>query len=230
MSTQASAGNAGTQQGSAKGQVYVTLSGLPVSIELEWPFRRSTSGGDFYVLHGQVRLENSGGLHALVAVQLTQTVREVLPSLEPREVEAQVINALRKQVDSKDLEFVKSPKRLPAPFSSRHYDLKRQKWAFSEATDEERLEYLKRKLYWQTKLVSAASRVGVADPIDVLYLNTTAEHMVELARKLAEEGLLKLEGEHAAATEALLAQAEKIEGDMRAAVRELEKKHAFERG
>src|SRR5229473_3131360 len=117
-------------------KIWVTLSGLPLTIELEWPFHRSTSGADFWVLHGDVRLEDSEGLHAPVAVNLSATVREVLPSLEPKDVEAPVINALRKEVDRRQIEFLKSGKLLPVPFSSRHYDFKRQQWVFGKATDE----------------------------------------------------------------------------------------------
>ena len=42
--------------------------------------------------------------------------------------------------------------------------------------------------------------------------------------------MLKLEGDHATATPFLMDQAAKFESDMRAALEELEKKHAFERG
>jgi hypothetical protein len=87
-----------TQAGEGK-KIWVTLGGLPLSFELEWPFHRSTSGADFWVLHGDIRLENSDGLHAPVAVNLSATVREVLASLEARDAEAPVINALRKEVD-----------------------------------------------------------------------------------------------------------------------------------
>jgi hypothetical protein len=41
---------------------------------------------------------------------------------------------------------------------------------------------------------------------------------------------MTVERENAAANAALMAQAEKFEGEMRAALEELEKKHAFERG
>ena len=68
------------------------------------------SGADFWVLHGDIRLENSEGLHAPVAVNLSATVREVVASLEPEDVEAPVINALRKEVDHRQIEFVKSGK------------------------------------------------------------------------------------------------------------------------
>src|SRR5262249_50624500 len=96
--------------------IYVTLTGLPLSFELEWPFRKSASGADFSVLHGDIRLGNSAGLHALVSVNLSATVREVMPSLERQEAEGPVINALRKEVDRRQLEFVKSGKLVPVQF------------------------------------------------------------------------------------------------------------------
>src|SRR6267154_3296064 len=146
-------------------KIWVTLSGLPLTIELEWPFHRSTSGADFWVLHGDIRLEGSDGLHAPVAVNLSATVREVLPSLEPKDAEAPVINALRKEVDRRQIEFVKSGKLLPLAFSSRLYDFKREKWVFGKASDEVIAEFIERKVYWQSKLVGTA-RVWISDPAE----------------------------------------------------------------
>ena len=215
-------------------KVWVTLSGLPLTIELEWPFHRSTSGADFWVLHGDIRLENSDGLHAPVAVNLSATVREVVASLEPVDVEAPVINALRKEVDRRQIEFVKSGKLKPVPFSSRHYDFKRQKWVFGKATDEVIAVFLERKVYWGTRVstqypVPGAERVWVGDPTEAQYLETTPEHLVEVGARLASNGLVDMEGEWAEATAELMGQAEKFESAMRIAVEELEKKHAFER-
>jgi hypothetical protein len=209
-------------------KIYVSLTGLPLSFHLAWPFRKSTSGADFWVLHTDIRLENSDGLHAPVAVNLSATVREIMPSLEPKDAEAPVINSLRKEVDRRQLEFVKSGKLVPVHFSSRHYDFKRNKWVFGKATDEEMALLVLRKVYWQTRLVGGT--VWVGDPTEALYVETSTAHLLEVARKLAEEGLMTLEGEWASANATLMAQAEKFEADMRAALVELEKKHAFERG
>ena len=210
--------------------IWITLSGLPLTIELEWPFHRSTSGADFWVLHGDIRLEGAEGLHALVAVNLSQTVREVMPSLEPKDAEAPVINALRKEVDRRQIEFVKSGKLLPVPFSSRHYDFKRQQWVFGKATDDAMAEFIERKVYWQTKL-TGEKRVWIADPAEAQYVQTTPAHLLELAcRLVAAQGLLRVEGEWVEATPGLMNQAERFESARRTAVEELEKKHAFERG
>jgi hypothetical protein len=234
------------RQAGGEKKIWVTLTGLPLTISLEWPFHQSTSGADFWVLHGDIRLENTDGLHAPVAVNLSATVREVVASLEPEDVEAPVINALRKEVDRRQIEFVKSGKLKPVAFSSRHYDFKRGKWVFGKASDEAIAEFLERKVYWVTKTESnsppsrterekdgaAAStadfaRVWIGDPTEAQYLESTPEHLVEVAGR---DGLLRMDGEWAVATAGLMGHAEKFEGAMRTAVEELEKKHAYERG
>ena len=171
----------------ADNRIWITLTGLPLTIKLEWPFHRATSGADFWVLHGDLRLVGSDGLHASVAVNLSQTVREVMPSLDPQDAEAPVINALRKEVDRRQIEFLKSGKLLPVPFSSRDYDYKRQQWVFGKATDEKMREFIERKVYWETALArkdpllanAARSgaptsgdgvRVWIGDPAEAQYL------------------------------------------------------------
>jgi len=207
-------------------RVYVTLSGLPLLVDLKYPFHRSGSGADFWVLHGDIQLGNSDGLHAPVAVNVSVTVREVLPSLEPKETEGPVINALRKEVDRRQLEFLKSGKLVPVHFSSRYYDFKRNKWVFGRATDEDISQMLTRKFFWHTRLVGG--NIWVGDPTEALYVESTVEHILQIARELAESGLITLEGEWASANASLMAMAEKFEADMKSAQVDLEKKHAFE--
>lgn len=211
-------------------KIWMTLTGLPLAVRLDWPFHKSTSGADFWVLHGDIRLANSADLHAPVAVNLSATVREVMPSLDPKDAEAPVINALRKEVDRRQIEFLKSGKLLPVAFSSRHYDFKRQKWVFGKASDEDVAEFLERKVYWHTRL-TGEKRVWIADPTEAQYLETTPARLLEIAARLvAAQGLLRIETEWAEPTQGLLAHAERFEATMRQASEELEKKHAFERG
>src|SRR5437016_185598 len=214
------------RSGSGYKRIYVTLAGLPLSYELHWPFLKSTSGADFWVLHADIRLEKSSGLHAPVAVNLSATVREVLPSLEPKDAEALVINTLRKEVDRRQIEFLKSGKLVPVQFSSRYYDFKRNKWVFGKGSDTEIAQLITRKAFWQTRLVGG--NVWVRDPAEALYVETTTAHVIEVARGLAESGLMTLEGEWASANASLMAQSEKFEAEMKGAQAELEKKHAFE--
>lgn len=222
--------DAGVQAVDARKKIWVTLTGLPLTITLNWPFRQSTSGADFWVLHGDIRLEGSDGLHAPVAVNLSQTVREIMPSLEPQDAEAPVINALRKEVDRRQIEFLKSGKLLPVPFSSRHYDFKRQQWIFGKASDDVMAEFVERKVYWQTQL-AGDPRAWIADPAEAQYVQTTPNHLLEIAARLvAAQGLLRIEGEWAEPTSGLMNQAERFEAARRQAVEDLERKHAFERG
>jgi hypothetical protein len=216
--------------GASAKKIWVTLTGLPLTVKLDWPFHQSTSGADFWVLHGDLILEGSEGLHAPVAVNMSLTVKEVMPSLEPKDAESPVINALRKEVDKRQIEFLKSGKLLPVPFSSRHYDFKRAQWVFGKATDDAMAAFIERKVFWQTKLGGDRS-VWLGDPAEAQYVQTTPAHVLEIAARLvAAQGLLRIEGEYAEATQGLMNQAERFETGRRAAVEELEKKHAFERG
>jgi hypothetical protein len=229
--TQAGGESMDAAQEAADKKIWVTLTGLPLKIRLDWPFHPSTSGADFWVLHGDIRLAGSDELHAPVAVNLSQTVREVIPSLDRKDAETPVINALRKEVDRRQIEFVKSGKLLPVPFSSRHYDFKRSQWVFGKATDEAMAEFVERKVFWETKLQGGTTRVWIADPAEAQYLQTTPQHLIEVAARLvAAQGLIRIDGEWAEATQALMNQAERFETARRQALEELEKKHAFERG
>ncbi len=208
--------------------IYVTRTGLPLSFQLEWPFRHATSGADLDVLHTVITLENSEGLRALVAVNLSATLREVLPSLEPQDTEAPVINALRKEVDLKQIEFLKSGKLVPLPFSSRHYSFKINKWTFGKATDEEIAGMIERKVYWQTRL--AGGDIWLGDSTEALYLDTTTDHIAEIAALLAQQRLFTMARRYATALPELMDQRDRFESEMAAARQQLEEKHAFERG
>jgi hypothetical protein len=206
----------------------MSLEGLPLTFELEWPFRRSTSGSDFYVLHGVIRVESAHGLHAPMSVNLSATIREVMPSLEPNDAEAPVINALRKEVDRKQVEFLKSAKLLPVNFSSRHYDFKRGRWVFEKASEEQILDFLQRKVYWQTR--ATGGEVWIADATEAQYLDTTTHHLSEVAAGMAKEGWWKMERAYATASDRLMSEAARFEADLKKGLEALEQKHAFERG
>ncbi len=208
--------------------IYVTRTGLPLSFNLEWPFRHATSGADFDVLHAAITLEDSSGLRALVAINLSATLREVLPSLEPQDTEAPVINALRKEVDHKQFDFVKSGKLVPLLLSSRHYRFKLKQWVFGMASDEEISRMIERKVYWQTRLVGGD--VWLGDPIEALYVDTTPDRIAEIAAALAKQGLFTLARRNATALPPLLDQKARFDSELAAARRHLEEKHVFERG
>jgi hypothetical protein len=208
--------------------IYVTRTGLPLSFEFDWPFRHATSGADFDVLHAVINLENTAGLRALVAVNLSATLREVLPSLDAQDTEGPVINALRKEVDNKQTEFAKSGKLVPLPFSSRHYSFKLNNWVFGKASDEEIARMIERKVYWQTRV--AGGEVWLGDPTEALYIDTSLDHIAEIAAGLARRGLFTMARRFASALPALMDQKDRFESEMSGALQRLEEKHAFERG
>ena len=149
----------------------VTLHGLPVQIELEWPFHASGGGSDWYVVHGRLALADGGPLHADIALNLSQTIKEVLPSLEDELAYWVAINTARKALDDKQLELLKSGKRQPVPVSSRSYSIRRKHFSFLQATPEQVAEFVARKVFW----VAGVERnpVLIADPCDVQYLDAT---------------------------------------------------------
>jgi hypothetical protein len=72
--------------------------------------------------------------------------------------------------------------------------------------------------------------VWLGDPTEALYLDTTVDHIAEIASGLAQQGLFTLVRHHATALPALMDQKDCFESEMAAALQQLEEKHAFERG
>ena len=218
-------------QGSPLRVAYMTLCGLPVSMELEWPFRASSSGSDLYSLHAKVWLEGTEGLHAQVAVNLTQImIKQAFASLEAEHTESASVNAVRSNVDDKQLEFVKSGKRVPVPLSSRYYDFKKNQMSFHRATEEQLTAFLRRKVYWLGHKLGAGE-VRLAEPADLEYLGATSEQVLALAKtSLMDAGLIEMARGWAKPLGKLVAQGEAIEAETRAAIEALEAKHEYERG
>jgi hypothetical protein len=199
----------------------VTLGGLPVAFgQFQWPFHRSTSGADTFIVHGEVHLADGGAhnLHAKVAASVTQTFAEIMPSMEQPYAETFVYNVIRKTIDLGQLEFLKSGNRQPVHVTTRYYSRWQKKFLFTETSDAERLEYLLRKVYWLSGVLGQGKPVWIADPRDAQYMNTTEEALSRMAGDKAGEGLLRLEGEFAAATPQLLARAPEYQAKLEASL------------
>ncbi|MGA2674641.1 MAG: hypothetical protein ABSE99_15595 [Terracidiphilus sp.] len=200
---------------------YVTLGGLPVAFgQFQWPFHRSTSGADTFIVHGEIQLADGGThtLHAKVAASVTLTFAEIVPAMEQPYAESFVYNAVRKTIDLGQLEFLKSGNRQPVPVTTRYYSRWQKKFLFTETNDAERLEYLLRKVYWLSGVLGSGQPVWIADPRDGQYLNTTEQDLLRMAGHEAGEGLLALEGEFAAATPQLMARAPEYQAKLEAAL------------
>jgi hypothetical protein len=182
-------------------------------------------------VHGKVRLADGGPLHADIAVNLAQTIKEVLPSLDSDLAFWVAINTARKAVDEKQLELLKTGKRQPVPVSSRSYSIRDKHFRFWNATQPQVEEFIARKVFW----LSCTSRapVMISDPCDVQYLGAADPNMVDklvaAAQDLATRGMVELAGDYARATDGLLAQAEAFIAAKDRALEELHVKHAFER-
>jgi hypothetical protein len=202
-------------------ECYVTLAGLPIAFgKFEWPFHRSTSGADTYIVHGEMYLADGGthNLHAKLAASVTLTFAEIVPAMEQAYAESFVYNAVRKTVDFGQLEFLKSGNRQPVPVTTRYYSRWQKRFLFTETTDAERLDYLLRKVYWLSGVLGESKPVWIADSRDAQYLNTTETDLLRMAGHEAGEGLMVLDGEFAAATPALLARAPEYQATLEAAL------------
>jgi hypothetical protein len=121
---------------------YVTLEGLPVSLKnFQWPFHRSTSGADTYIVHGEIHLEDGSNspLHAKISAAMTVTFAEIVPAPEQPYAETFLYNAVRKTLDQGQLELVKSGNRQPVPVTTRYYSRWQKKFIFTETDDAARL-------------------------------------------------------------------------------------------
>jgi hypothetical protein len=202
-------------------ECYVTLEGLPIAFgKFQWPFHRSTSGADTYIVHGEMHLADGkeSALHANVAASVTVTFAEIIAAMEQPYAESFVYNAIRKTVDMGQLEFLKSGNRQPVPVTTRFYSRWQKKFVFTDTTDAVRLEYLLRKVYWLSGVLGQNQPVWIADPRDAQYLNTTEADLLRIAADEAAAGLMALNGEYAAATPALMAHAAEYQAALEAAL------------
>lgn len=207
--------------------VYLTVSGLPLSFAFEWPFHKSTSGADFNVLHGTTWLEDGTGLRADFAIHLSQTMHELLPSLEESVASPFAINVVRKVVETKDLEFLKSGKRQPIPLSSRFKNFKQNTWKFMVPSEAEVKRMLLHTVFWVGHKLGHV-RVNVADETNAVYLATRKSKLLDLGLELASEGWIEMDGHFAVASQKMLGAAAQFEKEEQEALAILQQKHAFE--
>jgi hypothetical protein len=186
---------------------YVTLAGMPITFsDFRWPFHRSISGADTYIVHGVVHVADGTDslLHAKVSASMTVTFAEIVPAPEQPYAETFIYSAIRKTLDQGQLELLKSGNRQPVPVTTRYYSRWQKKFFFTDTDEKGRQQFLLAKIFWLSGVLGNSQPVWIADPRDAQYLNTTAEELVRAAEVLAGAGLVTLREEFAAATPALL--------------------------
>jgi len=196
---------------------YVTVAGLPISLgEFAWPFHRSTTGADTYIVHGMVRLEDGSEpiLHAKISASMTVTFAEIVAAPEQPYAETFIYNAVRKTLDYGQLELVKSGNRQPVPVTTRYYSRWQKKFFFTDTNDATRTDFLKSKVYWLSGVLGGHAPVWIADPRDAQYLNTTSEELLGMATALEREGFVKLTADYAAPTARLLDHADEFKAKL----------------
>jgi hypothetical protein len=194
--------------------VYVTQAGLPIRFGgFGWPFHRSTSGSDTYIVHGTIFLEDghASALHAKISASMTVTFAEIVPAPEQPYAETFIYNAVRKTLDYGQLELLKSGNRQPVPVTTRYYSRWQKKFFFTDTTDESRMDYLTLKVYWLSGVLGGNQPVWISDPRDAQYLNTTPEELARMAGDLSRQGLLSLKDDTASATPILMSRAEQYQ-------------------
>jgi hypothetical protein len=196
---------------------YVTVAGMPISLSnFAWPFHRSTSGADTFIVHGVVKLEDGheSPLHAKVSASMTLTFAEIVAAPEQPSAETFIYNAIRKTLDYGQLEMLKSGNRQPVPVTTRYYSRWQKKFFFTDTDDDARMSFLAMRAFWLSGVLGNSQPVWIADPRDAQYLNTTPEELTRMAQALAQQGLLSLQEDYAAATPALMAHAEEYEAKL----------------
>lgn len=203
-------------------EVFLTLHGLPLAMQqFKWPYHRSTSGADSFILHGIAQLaEPESALHAKVSASLTVTFAEVLPALEQPYAESVTYNAIRKTLDLGQLELLKSGNRQPVPVSTRYYSFRQQRFIFNDTSEQQRKDFLQSKIFWTSGRLGSSRSVWIADPYDAQYLDCSLDDLRQIARELAKDGFATVDsdGEYAAATEKLMARAPEYEAKMNRAL------------
>ncbi len=193
---------------------YVTLAGMPITFsEFRWPFHRSVSGADTYILHGVVHVADGtdSQAHAKIAASMTVTFAEIVAAPEQPYAETFIYNAIRKTLDQGQLELLKSGNRQPVPVTTRYYSRWQKKFFFTDTDEQSRQQFLLVKAFWLSGVLGNSRPVWIADPRDAQYLNTIPEELIRTATALAAAGMVTLseekDGGHefAAATPALLA-------------------------
>ncbi len=202
---------------------YVTLEGLPIRFDgFAWPFHRSTSGADTYVVHGMTHLEDGtqSPLHAKVAASMTVTFADIIAAPEQPYAEKFIYNAVRKTLDQGQLELLKSGNRQPVTVTTRYYSRWQKKFIFTDTTDQSRAEFLMLKLYWLSGVLGGGAPIWIADSADAQYLNTSTEELQAVAGKLASDGLAAKasDGRFAAVTPRLMERSNHFHGLMEAAL------------
>jgi len=209
--------------GNVRPYEHMTLSGIPVDLEIQWPFRLASHGRDARVVSATAHIRALENSEATLSLRVTRRVEVgAVPIFETIFAESIVVNALRKAVDSGSIRFAAPDAHglglQNVVVSSADYDYEAKRFNFAHPNERDIGEFLKRKVYWLGFREGVkTTKVWIADPFDSEYLATTPQRLKQLAQLLSAEGFLHVDasGDFAHASDELLKQAEVFEGELR---------------
>jgi hypothetical protein len=192
---------------------FLTLSGVPLALEIHWPFRPIQNEIDFFV-HVLCRVGSPWTHEANFTVKANELFLDI-PSLQPPVLEPFVVNGIRIHVDRGKVDFHhvgQHPSTLQQIYLSQDIFGNRD-----TPTDGQIQEFIKRKIYWLGFRESdETALIAVADPYDCSYLGRPAQRLKQLARVLSATHKITLDesGDYASPTNELLSQADAYEDEL----------------
>jgi hypothetical protein len=196
-------------------QQFLTLSGVPLEVEIHWPFRSIHTPDDSSV-HVLVRVGSPWSKDANFTVVLSGVDKQEMgiPSLSPPVVERFVVNSIRIYVDKNRARFYpigRYPENLQEiPMASSLFDR-------PTPSDAEVRDFIKRKVYWLGfREGDDKTLVATVDPYDLSYLARPARRLEQFARVLGAEQVIDLDasGQYAHWTDKLLREANAYEENL----------------
>lgn len=193
-------------------QQFLTALGIPINLEIHWPFRAVQTSDDYFV-HVLARVGSPWSYEANFSVLLSGFDKSrVGPSLSPPLLEKHVINTIRTAFDKNLADFYPIGQH-PATLQQVRIDLSEPR---KPASDSAVKDYLKRKVYWLGfREGDERTQIGIADPYDLAYLGQTAQRLKQLARIIQANGDIDLDtsGQFAHATIKLLQKSDSFESE-----------------
>jgi hypothetical protein len=192
---------------------FLTLSGVPLALEIHWPFRPIQDEDSSFV-HVLCRVGSPWTHEANFTVKANELLLGI-PSFQPPVLEPFVVNGIRLVVDRGEVEFHRvgqHPSDLKQIYLSQDLFSKRD-----APTDSQIQEFIKRKIYWLGFRESdETALIAVADPYDCSYLGRPAQRLKQLARVLSATHKIALDesGDYASPISGLLSQADAYEDEL----------------
>jgi hypothetical protein len=194
---------------------FLTLSGVPLDLEIHWPFR-PVQDADNYFVHVLGRIGSPWAYEANFTVLIWghDRIQMGLLSLDPPVIESFVVNGIRTAIDRNSVHFYRVGSH---PSILQRIEITAQLFSRTAPDDGSVQNFLKRKVYWLGfRQDDDHNFVSINDPYDCAYLGRSSHRLKQIARILSANGKLEVDesGQSARFTDTLLMEAEAYEADV----------------